>query len=159
MFGVGSGEVVLIILVAIIVLGPKRLPEFARSLGKLIANLRAATSELKKNLEQEIGVDELSKLNPRKIADDIIAGQDISDIHPAKYIKKTVEKAIQDPYTEAPKEKLKQEDKKTLKKPVNKIEETSLKSKTATASGKKKKTIQRIRKTPKSKTSKKKLEN
>jgi len=100
MFGVGSSEVILILIVAIIVLGPKRLPEFARSAGRLIASLRTATSDLKKNLEQEMGIDELSKLNPRRIAEDIIAGKDISDIHPAKYGKKTKALNIKDPYTD-----------------------------------------------------------
>lgn len=112
MFGIGSGEVILIIIVAIIVLGPKKLPEFARNAGKLIANLKSATSELKRNLEQEIGVDELSKLNPRKIAEDIIAGEDISDIHPGKYIKKTVEKEIEDMYPDTSSKKKADQDKK-----------------------------------------------
>lgn len=105
MFGIGSGEVILILLVAILVLGPKKLPEFARSTGRLIANLKAATSDLKKNLEQEMGIDELNKLNPRRIAEDIMAGEDISDIHPGKY-RQFNKQDVKDPYTdENPEEK------------------------------------------------------
>lgn len=108
MFGIGSGEVILILVVAILVLGPKKLPEFARNAGRLIANLRAATSDLKKNLEQEMGIDELNKLNPRRIAEDIMAGEDISDIHPGKY-RQVNKQDVKDPYTdENPEEKKEQ---------------------------------------------------
>lgn len=159
MFGVGSGEVILIILVAIIVLGPKKLPEFARNAGRLIANLRAATADLKRNLEQEIGVDELSKLNPRKIADEIIAGEDISDIHPARYIKKTIEKEIIDPYTEELRGKPKQNTQEKAKKTPTTIDKTSLKSKQDAEPDKKKKSNQSTRKSSKKKTIKGKPKN
>ncbi len=44
MFGIGTPELIVIFIVALVVLGPKRLPEVARSLGKALADLRNATS-------------------------------------------------------------------------------------------------------------------
>ena len=46
MFGIGTSELLVILVVALIVLGPKRLPEVARTLGKGLAELRRATSGL-----------------------------------------------------------------------------------------------------------------
>jgi Tat protein translocase TatB subunit len=44
MFGIGLPELLVIMVVALIVLGPKRLPEVAQALGKALAELRKATS-------------------------------------------------------------------------------------------------------------------
>lgn len=47
MFGIGMPELILILGVALIVLGPKKLPELAKTLGKGLAEFRRATEELK----------------------------------------------------------------------------------------------------------------
>jgi Tat protein translocase TatB subunit len=57
MFGIGMPELLLILAVALIVLGPKKLPELARALGKGLAEFRRATDELKdefRHLEHEM---------------------------------------------------------------------------------------------------------
>ncbi len=52
MFGIGMPELLLILALALIVLGPKKLPELARALGKGLAEFRRATDELKEEFRQ-----------------------------------------------------------------------------------------------------------
>jgi Tat protein translocase TatB subunit len=59
MFGIGMPEFLLILVVALVVLGPKRLPELARSLGRGLAELKKTTGDLKQNID--FG-DELNKV-------------------------------------------------------------------------------------------------
>jgi TatA/E family protein of Tat protein translocase len=61
MFGIGMPELLLILGLALIVLGPKKLPELAKALGKGLAEFRRATDELKSEFRQmEQEVDEAS---------------------------------------------------------------------------------------------------
>ena len=51
MFGIGMPEMILILAIALIVIGPKKLPGLAKSLGRAFAEFKRATSELKESLE------------------------------------------------------------------------------------------------------------
>ncbi|BBO83535.1 Sec-independent protein translocase protein TatA [Desulfosarcina ovata subsp. sediminis] len=51
MFGIGMPEMILILAVALIVIGPKKLPDLARSLGKAMGEFKKATSELKDSIQ------------------------------------------------------------------------------------------------------------
>jgi Tat protein translocase TatB subunit len=51
MFNIGMPELLVILTVALVVLGPKRLPEIARALGKAMAEFRKATSGISQELE------------------------------------------------------------------------------------------------------------
>ena len=51
MFGIGMPEMILILAVALIVIGPKKLPDLAKSLGRALGEFKKATSELKDSLQ------------------------------------------------------------------------------------------------------------
>jgi Tat protein translocase TatB subunit len=48
MFGIGMTELMVIFVIGLVVLGPKRLPELARSLGKSLAEFRRASNEMRR---------------------------------------------------------------------------------------------------------------
>ena len=54
MGNIGFPELIIIFVVALLVFGPKRLPELGRSLGRGISEFRRASSDLKSSLEREI---------------------------------------------------------------------------------------------------------
>jgi sec-independent protein translocase protein TatA len=58
---IGTSELVLIGLVALIVFGPRRLPELARTFGKTMAEFRRSTDEFKKTWQQEVDLEEDTK--------------------------------------------------------------------------------------------------
>jgi TatA/E family protein of Tat protein translocase len=56
MFGMSMPEILLILAVALIVIGPKKLPDLARSLGKGFREFRSATRELKESIDLDPGM-------------------------------------------------------------------------------------------------------
>lgn len=69
MFGIGMPEMLLILAIALIVIGPKKLPDLAKSLGRAFGEFRRATTELKQSIDID---DDLHDV--KKTFDDIDAG-------------------------------------------------------------------------------------
>ena len=62
MFGsLGGAELLVILVLALLLFGPRRLPEIGRTIGKGLAEFRKATTEFKTSLEREVDVAELRK--------------------------------------------------------------------------------------------------
>ena len=58
MFGIGMTELLLIMGLALIVLGPKKLPDLARALGKGFAEFKRATDDFKSTMQEEVRIAE-----------------------------------------------------------------------------------------------------
>jgi sec-independent protein translocase protein TatA len=70
MFGpIGMPELIVIMVIALVIFGPRKLPELGRSLGRSLNEFKRASNELKHTLDEEIRVED------QKVADDKAAQQ------------------------------------------------------------------------------------
>jgi TatA/E family protein of Tat protein translocase len=60
----GFPELLMIFFVALIIFGPKRLPDIGRSVGKALGEFRRATNDLKSTLEEEVRLEERKTVAP-----------------------------------------------------------------------------------------------
>ena len=73
MFGsIGGMEIMVIMVIALLIFGPRKLPELGRSLGKGLSEFKRASNDLKRSLEEEISLEERSE--PNKQIDDPDSG-------------------------------------------------------------------------------------
>jgi sec-independent protein translocase protein TatA len=68
MFGtLGGPEVILILVVALIVFGPRRLPEIGKSMGKMLAEFRKASNDFKRTIEDELEAEKSRESQPAQV--------------------------------------------------------------------------------------------
>ncbi|WP_027357915.1 twin-arginine translocase TatA/TatE family subunit [Desulforegula conservatrix] len=88
MFGIGIQELLLIFVVAMIVLGPKKLPELAKTLGRAAREFKKASNDLK----TAIGLDEDDEVENKtkysKKTDTVTVSEDMPSSEPSDEIKK-----------------------------------------------------------------------
>jgi Tat protein translocase TatB subunit len=64
MFGtLGGPEIFLILVVALIVFGPRKLPEIGKSVGKMLAEFRKASNDFKRTIEDEVEAERVRELD------------------------------------------------------------------------------------------------
>lgn len=68
MFGINGGELVVLLLLAAVVIGPERLPRYAEELARWVRTWRATLSTTKERLSAELGEDDVdwTALDPRR---------------------------------------------------------------------------------------------
>ncbi len=87
MFDIGPAEIVVLLIVAIVVFGPDKLPQFARQAGRFVRTARRMMDDAKSDLSAEMGTDfedlkKLRELDPREIVRRNVAEAMDSDDQP-----------------------------------------------------------------------------
>lgn len=70
MFGFGMPQIIIILAIALIIFGPQKLPELARTLGKALADFKRATNDFKASIEEEVRLEE-ERETERKEAENV----------------------------------------------------------------------------------------
>ena len=98
MFDVGFSELMVIGVVALVVIGPERLPKVARTAGLLLGRLQRYVSDVKADINREMQLDELKKLQQQ--VSDQVASLEATVTHEMREVETSVNDAIEPPAAE-----------------------------------------------------------
>jgi Tat protein translocase TatB subunit len=85
MFGtLGGPELFLILVIALIVFGPRKLPEMGRSLGRMLAEFRKASTEFRRTVEDEVEAERLKGFEQPRLAPPGPAAEPVPPAAPAE---------------------------------------------------------------------------
>lgn len=106
MFDIGFSEMIVIAVIALIVLGPEKLPRVARTAGHLLGRMQRYVNDVKADINREIELDELRKLqkemqNTAQSIEQTVKGEINSVESEFKQIGETTQKALSDPVADA----------------------------------------------------------
>jgi TatA/E family protein of Tat protein translocase len=78
MFGsIGMPELIIIFMIALIIFGPRKLPELGRSLGKSLGEFKRASNELRNTLDEEIRLEEQRATEPVRRPEATVAAEPV----------------------------------------------------------------------------------
>ncbi|OHC72939.1 MAG: twin arginine-targeting protein translocase TatB [Rhodocyclales bacterium RIFCSPLOWO2_02_FULL_63_24] len=92
MFDVGLTELMVIAVVALVVIGPERLPKVARTAGLLLGRLQRYVSDVKSDINREIQLDELKKLQQQ--VTDQVTNLEASVTHEMREVESSVSNVV-----------------------------------------------------------------
>ncbi|NJD34153.1 MAG: twin-arginine translocase subunit TatB [Betaproteobacteria bacterium] len=93
MFDVGLSELMVIAVVALVVIGPERLPKVARTAGLLLGRLQRYVSDVKSDINREIQLDELKKMQQQMT--DQVTNLQASVTHEMREVESSVNNVIE----------------------------------------------------------------